>query len=152
MEVQKYAAIIICSTHKINSILFTLKFRRSTSRFSSNLISQAMPGPHFNAGSCGSDSCDASCESAGGGGGGGDNDDDGDVISSLSFVSNLISMICVNASWGGAFSSESSEKSSSDVIKLWRFFSKFDKLTVCCNGLKSAETNARTESICRFEQ
>lgn len=97
-----------------------------------------MPGPHFVAGNCGSDNCDGSCDS-GGGGGGGDNDDDGDVKSSFNFVSNLISMICVNASRCGAFSSESSEKSSSDVIKLWRFFSKFDKLTVCCNGLKSSE-------------
>lgn len=95
-----------------------------------------MPGPHFSAGNCGSDSCDCSCDNDSGGGGGGDNDDVGDVMSSFNLVSNLISMICVSASRCGAFSSESSEKSSSDVIKLWRFFSKFDKLTVCCNGLK----------------
>lgn len=102
-----------------------------------------MPGPHFNAGNCGSDSCDGSCDNDSGGGGGGDNDDVGDVISSFNFVSNLISMICVNASRCGAFSSESSEKSSSDVIKLWRFFSKFDRLTVCCNGLKFSVKNQR---------
>lgn len=115
----------------ITDVTGSLKFRRSTSILLSNLISHAMPGPHLVAGNC--DSL-ISC----GGGGGGDNDDVGDVMSSFTFVSNLISMICVNASRCGAFSSESSEKSSSDVIRLWRFFSKFDKLTVCCNGLKSS--------------
>lgn len=116
----------------------------SVAVLSSILISHAIPGLHFK----GNGNVKAGC--CGGSGDGGDNSLSSSSASSFttSLLSSLISMICVDVSRSGvvafafalalAFSRESSEKSSSDVIKLWRL-SKFDKLTVCCNGLKSSE-------------